>query len=443
MNLINEYVDILTPHLDAPEIFIKASAYHLVSALLGQFCASASAPGTSGLRPNAWIIISSIPARGRRSTVANYCNLVYEHASRKFYEETLNIGHDEALRRAKDTYLESGTKEGLVDHIAATDYRSYYINSTEFGTVLQGMVTKEHELGVAALYSKLYYGEEGVYRLSKKSAETDEDSVRYLKRGKYVTMFAGLQEPHLYITPGMLKQGLIRRILLIYAGRDDFGEFKDPISDTRVGLRGRLMNLGNKFYNKMSEYNSYSKNRTDPNPLLNKTFDFNFHPDVTKYINDYARQLDKELLKTMSNVSAYRQTLWEHLAKYAMLHAIARDNVTTIDLGTETESHGRVDLIDVHTAYEFIKDATKHSDDIIADLGRVDSPVRTAHDTLERVLNIIRGAKMISRTKLHRKTNILSRPLDEILKTLMEQETIDVVVKATNGRNVIYYTIKE
>ena len=107
MNLIDEYVDTVSPSLDAPEVFIKASAYHLVSNLLGRFCASASAPGLSGLRPNAWIIISSIQARGRRSTVANYHNHVYELASRKFYEETMTIGHDEALTRSKECYIES------------------------------------------------------------------------------------------------------------------------------------------------------------------------------------------------------------------------------------------------------------------------------------------------------------------------------------------------
>jgi len=443
MNLIDEYVDLVSPHLDAPEMFIRASAYHVVSALLGRFCASASAPGLSGLRPNAWMIISSIPARGRRSTVANYSNLVYEHALRKFNEKTLNIGHDEALHRAQESYIESGTQEGIVDHISATDFRAYYINSTEFGTVLQSMITKEHELGLSSLFSKLYYGEEGVYRLSKRSAESDEDSVRYLRRGKYVTMFAGLQEPHLYITQGMLKQGLIRRILLIYADKDDFGRWIPPLSDSRAGLRRRLRNFGNKVYERMCDYNEYSKNRTDPNPLISKTFDFDFHPKATDYINDYSYRLDKQLIHNMSNVNTYRQTLWEHLAKYSMVHAIARNNIKLIDFGNEREAHGIIGIQDVMAAHDFIKNATKHSGQIIGDIGRIDNPVRTETESLERVLNIILENNYISRSNLYRKTNMLSRKLDEVLKTLMEQEKIDIEVIETSGRNKVFYKVKK
>jgi len=442
MNLIDEYIDLVSPHLDAPNVFIEASAYHLISSLLGRFCASASAPGLQGLRPNAWIIISSIPARGRRSTVANYCNLVYEHASRRHYENIMNIGHDEALRVARDCYIEGGTQEGIIDHISSTDLRTYYINSTEFGAVLQSMIKKDHELGVSALYSKLYYGESGVYRLSKKSAETEEDSVRYLRGGKYVSMFAGLQEPHLYITPGMLKQGLIRRILLIYADKNDFGTFLPPLNDSRSGLRAGLKSYANRLYDVMSRYHDYSKNKADPNPLLNKTFDFDYNTDVIKYINDYAKKLDDELLETMSNISSYRQTLWEHLAKYSMLHAIARDNVISVDLGNEVDVHGRIDMEDVLSAKKFVDEATKHSDTIISELGRVEQPLRTSHDPLERVLSLIRKEKVISRSKLYRKTKMLSRSLDEVLKTLIEQEMIDIDSRETDGRPKIFYVLK-
>jgi len=443
MNLIDEYVDIVSPHLDAPKIFIEASAYHLVSSLLGRFCASASAPGLSGLRPNVFIIISSIPARGRRSTVANYCNLVYEHALRKYYEHNLNIGHDEALRKAQETYIESGTKEGIVDHISDSDLRAYYINSTEFGSVLKSMATKEHEIGLVSLFSKLYYGEEGVYRLSKKSAENESDSVRYLKRGKYVTMFAGMQKPHLYITPEMLQEGFIRRILLIYADREDFGKWIPPISQARSGLRGQLRHYGNKLFDVMKEYSQYSSSRTDPNPLLSRTFDFDFHPAASDYINEYSHTLDQELLRTMSNVSSYRQTLWEHLAKYSMVHAIARGNIKIIDLGNEVEAHGMIDLNDVKSAHRFIEDATKHSGDIIGELGRVEQPIRTQEDSLQRVLNVVREEKKVSRSRLYRKTNILSRTLDEILHTLIEQEKIDQVIEETEGRNKYFYIICE
>jgi hypothetical protein len=288
----------------------------------------------------------------------------------------------------------------------------------------------------------MYYGEGGVYHLSKRGKENKEDSVRILKEGKYCTMFCGMQEPYLYITPGMMHQGLIRRILLIYADKEDFGTWIPPISDVRLDIYPKLQRLGMIFYNKMSEFNRYTQGRRDPNRFLDRTLDFDMHPTVAKTINDYSEALDKELRENVSNVTIYKQTLWEHLAKYAFIHSIARCDLKIIGDGPDQEVIGRIDPVDVEAASKFLKSATKYSELILGEIGRVDSPIRTSHSPLDRVYGLVRESKRISRSDLYKKTKMISRDLDEYLKTLCEQDMVDVEILNTGGRNKVFYVDK-
>ena len=433
LNLIDHYTKTVKEYLDSPEIFIEASAYHLVSNLLGRFCVCPIAPGTDGMSPNVWIIISSIPARGRRSTVANYCNKVYVRASTQYYGETETFEDDMALRqRVENTYIEEGTPEGIVDHIQDSNFQNYYINSTEFGSVLQGMSSKDYELGVATLYSKLYYGESHSFYLSRRGKDNQDNYKRYLKPNKYVTMFCGLQEPYLYITPTMLRQGLIRRILVVYADEHQFGNWIEPMQLGRSDLPQKLNEISNIFANRMIEYNSYCTSIKDASSKYNKKITIGMQPSVMKAINNYSYQLDQELIKNVSNVTIYKQTLWEHLAKYAIVHSIARGNIRA-DFG---DVEGRVDKQDLEAAYRFLMAATKNTDGIISELGRQDGTVQIAETQIERIYTIIKNDQPVNSSDLLRQSKLKHRDLNELLSTLLKSGR--VTAKKTRSGKIVY-----
>ena len=55
MDLLEEFKKIVAHYLDAPDIFIEAAAYHIVSAVLGRFFHCSFIPGGQyGARPNVW-----------------------------------------------------------------------------------------------------------------------------------------------------------------------------------------------------------------------------------------------------------------------------------------------------------------------------------------------------------------------------------------------------
>jgi len=156
-NIINEYTKLVMKTCDAPEIFIRASAYYIVSATLGEFFINRLVPKGSR-RPNVWIVLSSIPGRTRRSTV-----------QREAYDTFKAVVGKE---NAKQMVIESGTPEGIMDAIEEEPDSPYTIQSTEWGTVMGDMKRSDHySHGVSSLLSKLYYGEGGRQSLSQRGGK--------------------------------------------------------------------------------------------------------------------------------------------------------------------------------------------------------------------------------------------------------------------------------
>jgi len=434
MNLLKDYNDIIRQYLDAPEIFIEASAYHTISALLGRFFRCSFIPGGSyGARPNVWFIISSIPGRTRRSTIANYATYTYRRSLEKYYAEVHNYDSKKSRKKTLDSIIEEGTPEGVTDHINATKLEAYAIMSTEFGAVLSRMGTKDYEMGVSALFSKLYYGEGGTMMLSQRGK--DNTGKRFLPEGLYATMFCGMQEPHLYLTPGMSRQGLLRRILLAYCDPKDIDRWMEPLKEQRREVYTDLWNLSEAIVDKMIDYHSKA---SDFSPFL---LDITFHPQAMDLINSFAKENDDNLVDEVTNLNIYRQSFWEHLAKLAMLNAIARDSVRKV----AGEWSGFVSLEDTKIARDYLQRCTKYSSDIIANLGRLDEPIKTSRDNLSRIYQIIssEGNNGILRKDLYRKANLKARELEELLKTLVAQERIVMeLADSTGGRRAFLYKKK-
>lgn len=92
-NLIDKYHAIVSKYCDSPKEFITGSAYHIISALPGRFFSSRCIPGQpkTGMKPNVWFIMSSIPGRTRRSALSKYDTYVYRGVSRNFLSDEKSI----------------------------------------------------------------------------------------------------------------------------------------------------------------------------------------------------------------------------------------------------------------------------------------------------------------------------------------------------------------
>jgi len=461
-DIIENYCEVVKKYLDAPETFIRSSAYHLVSSLLGQFfrCAHIGT-STFGLRPNTWFIISSIPGRTRRSTVAGYADKVYKESLKGFHmrppkakrreeeedeedipdEEERGLDQKTAWQMTEDSVIEEGTVEGITDHIEHTHDKlnSYVIASSEFGSVLTRMNTKDYQVGVSSLLSKLYYGEGGSMMLSQRSKESR--GPRHLPPNLYVTMYAGMQEPKYYLTPVMIRQGLMRRILLIYAEPKDMkNKWIPPIEMFRSEVKPALKTFNDIFTDKMIEYKELAI--TYSNPPLIPIF---FKKDAYNRINEYARKNDKALEEEVVDFNIYKQGFWEHITKIAMLHAISRDNLTSDILDKPEYYQLDVEMPDVDKAFKFVEEATKYNCEIISNLARVDIPIQSAQLPIERIYSVIAeyNQRGITRTELYRRTNMTSKVLTDYVSALIIQDRIEQIEEKTGSKPIIIYKVKK
>ncbi|MEM2506794.1 MAG: DUF3987 domain-containing protein [Nitrososphaeria archaeon] len=396
MDVIEEWKKRLCEYTDAPELMIEATAYYLISATLGEFFKNPLVPIGSE-RPNLWIVLSSIPARMRRSTIQR---LTY-----KTFKDVMG-------KEAEKMVIEEGTPEGILDAINELEGKSCTIQSTEFGGILTRMRTKDYEIGVSSLLSKLYYGEGGKQSLSKRGGK---EGTRFLPEGLYVTMLTGLQEPKLYFTPEMLAQGLLRRLIVVYVPKAD--RWKPPIDQLRQNFN-------------MQDIVQELRNRRIK--LEGRHIDYLFTPDAEDKINSFAKEMDRELDRNQDNVTLYKASMWEHLAKISAIHAINR-----FEIYFETAPPLlSVKLDDVDKAKLFLNQVIKNFEPVIEELGVTDVTDRSHKPILEKIFRKIRtaGSEGITLDQLGRTFSGYTREeLSRYLETLRMQDRIVIKLKERKG----------
>jgi len=220
-NFVDEIVELLMKLTDAPIEFLEAGAYFIISSTLGGMFELY--PAVKGLRrPNYWAILSSIPGTYRRSTVIYICKEIVKRAWIKYLKKKLGITEDEAEKIVVDHILETGTPEGVIDHIEMTEGDEFMIMDHEYGRTLEQITSRgkgaHYSAGLDVFFSKLYYGEEAIQDLSARGGGKQR---RHLRPGLYATYLASMQEPWLYVRPIHIRQGLLRRFHLIYVAESD------------------------------------------------------------------------------------------------------------------------------------------------------------------------------------------------------------------------------
>lgn len=411
INIQEEWERRVKEIVDAPEIMIKATGYYLQSAILGEFFTNPSLP-IGSQRPNLWFILSSIPARMRRSTV-----------QRTTYDSIKHIiGNEEAANMV----VEEGSPEGITDAISQLTGASCTIQSTEFGAVLiKARNGSGYEFGTLSLLSKLYYGEGGKQSLSQRGGK---DGSRILPEGLYVTMLTGLQEPKNYFTISMLEQGLLRRLLVVYVSKND--RWKPPINQIRAKID-------------LSDIEDELRKRRGY--LKDKTVYFMFDTEAERKVNDFAKECDKAIdSNKLDNLTLYKASMWEHLAKLSTINAINRWQILEDGQSPVME----VRLEDVNKAETFLNEVMKNFDPIIENLGVRDETERSHETTLNKIFWKIYGAgdEGITADRLGRTfSGMLREELSKYTETLVMQGRIQVVAadKKRRGRPASCFMAKE
>jgi hypothetical protein len=341
-NLVDEFSNLICKYIDTPKVFADAVGFAMSSALLGPAFKSLWVPhGTANL----FIVLSSLPGRTRRSTVQEAFEKVFkrvrkmemfEKAKDDFLNEELNRSEnkdctqeqirndlsDEDLLKIEEKIedeinnmiIEEGSTEGLIDHIENTNSNEFIITSREMGAIFQKIFKEGYEQGVGLLFSKLYYGEGSAVYLSSRGGKKGG---RKIRPDLYVTMLGGMQEFRLYITEDAVRQGLARRIIIVYVPKAT--EWKPPINEDRANFDDEL----NSFADKVLERRKYLRDCIEKNG--GRTIDAIIHPKVESEINDFDHKLAMKLdaSPTLENIAI--QSRWEHLFKLSFCYEIAKN----------------------------------------------------------------------------------------------------------------------
>lgn len=431
-NLIDEYMKIVTKYTDAPEVFLRANAYHIFSFICGD-CFKIT--DLYKPKPNLWFLLSSIPGRFRRSTVAE----LNEYTLKKSYIEYLrkydkNFNKNQVEKDFHKMFIEDGNIEGITDKIQESykdNITTFSINSSEFGGIIRDM-TSGYRKGADVILSKLYYGESYDQALSKRTGKPG----RYIPSGIYVCMFSGMQEPEHYLTIKQSRQGLLRRIVIIYYKPED-----------AINKPWRAP-LGGKFQAQavFTELEDFSKKYIVP--LMKKYKDFSRECEVEidtytqKNINNIAEKIDKDILFNPDDYNIYRQTYWEHLTKICTVNAIAKTKPNLIN------ENGHPMLMvtkdDYDSSIKFFKEIIYHTKEMLENIDIIKKPreVETIYEKVEKKI-IKSGQDGITRTNLlNSVAGLNSSKLEEIIKTLLEANKIYAEPVKTTGRSGLIYKSK-
>jgi hypothetical protein len=397
---------------DAPDMFILASAYHLLSYLPGRFCSS-----TYGkkLKPNVYIILSCVPGRGRRSTIAGWDSKITNNVLQKYYGEhgEYEEDHPKSLKaqiQMEHEIIEDGTPEGISDHIGETKTKILDIRSTEFGSVFEKMKEGGYAYGLSSFYSRLYYGESYSQKLSTRR----EQKSRKVPEGMYTTMFCGMQEPYLYIKPAMIREGLIRRLILCYVPVEKLALWKPPLD---VDTYTKTEDAFDWVTTHLLEIYKYFEETKEARNII-------FEEEAVSLINSISKNYEAKVTTVPGDLTIYLQSTWENVAKLSMLETIGR-------------KASLVTKEDVSKALEFYKPIIDQSEEVINSLSE-EKPIVTVRRATERVYAAIASEGTIDRQTLYRKMGLSKTDLDEYIETLVEQKKIQKI----SGKPLKYTTTK-
>jgi len=427
MGFIEDFLKVARKLTDASDLYLRAAAYFCVSFLFG---VNAHCLDSRVARNNEWFMLSGAPAITRKSTVINtiavkFCKTMLENSIKKRF----GINDNEAKMLVDMMFFESGTSEGITDHLAIThdmpEIDRYALISTEYGAVLKSASKKDYLADYFTFLSKLYSGEGGNVPLSSRGKKPEE-RIRRLPEGLYVCALVGLQDLHLYFDPLTITQGFARRFIMIHASPDSKEYRLPPIDPAYKVAKLSFKNLVPKYEDMFDNYN-------DPSTTILVAFESDAREAIIKVWDkcetDYAQDPTNSWL-------LYKQAAWEHLYKLSVLEAISRTRDPPYDtVGTKMIT---VKLDDVRRAGKFLSSALDSVRPIFAliDASPRQGSLVLRSGELNYIKQIIRSAGKagITKSDLIKKSGLTTKQLDDLLITLMTAEEVSCFLHQTPGR---------
>jgi len=413
MNWIDDFLQIVSEHTDAPDVIIKGSAYWLISATLGPFFQVIES--RRPLRPNLFVVFCGPAGLTRKSTVIDYARTVYEIAWQKYYD-TLNIDID-----VEDKFIEEFTIEGIADYIEehSDKIKDYVLISDEFGVWLKRSEGQRYMFGARGMLSKLYYGEMYKQVLSKRQGKK---SVRKIPRGLYFTMICGMQDPDLYLTEDDVRQGLVRRTFFVNISPKDLTKYFPPLDIKMQTVYDELVKIGEAIADKMLDIHKIIENFG-----LDYKIDVLLDTEVKDAINKRAEELHKLCVqKYMNKDGGYLDSSWEHLLKLTVLEALADPNLKPVLIAGEPIYHvNDIDYFD--KALIYFDWVVARVLDMIVEIStpKQKQPLKLVSDIEEKIKHIINlSGGMITRRELARKMKIDNEQLRDVLASMLDKEEI-------------------
>ncbi|MEM4958393.1 MAG: DUF3987 domain-containing protein [Nanopusillaceae archaeon] len=417
---------------DAPPLYLEASFWFIISSTLGRFLETTTLPTFKIFRPNLWILLSGRTGLTRKSTVIDGSLTLVDEAYKTYFKKIYGptIKENVLLARINKMKLEFGSTEGVLEHISSTsEFNDTYIfYSHEFGAIISGIKDITYMKMLAPVLSRLYSGEEIIWKGVKKE--------RIIKPGLYTTGLFGIQELWIYTDQYVFQQGLMRRVILVYQKETDKDKWLPPIDYTRVTRRENLLSIGREI----GEYMVELEGRLGHS---NKRIIVDFEIDASDLINKFAQEREREIMNDYSMYSLYASTIWHHVAKIAMLNAILQREPTI----SGDFAFLFVKEEDVREAINFIEKTLPRAREMI---------VRTETRIVPAQIVDLTGPKMLIYNTIKNKcdlgatyTDILNEtrlPRDkvkELLVQLLEEEKIIAIEKKSGKKVAVYYYVKE
>ena len=445
-NLIDQFYDVISSITDAPNLFIEAAGYFLISTLCGKNVRSKLSSSPYELSANDWFMITGSPGVTRKSVVIGHTKRIQKEVLRRVLRKNLMRRDPEDDRPiitiinevVGSTIIENATPQGLLDHLTSThEFTPFYsIIAPEFGGIIDQVKEAKYMSGYQSLLSSLYTGE----GYSQRMASTEKVKDKYVSRKRdipenlYVTALFGMQEPKKYLDASFIEQGLLRRIILLnYEKR----ERSLPFLDTRRGGQGDdelqiLKELKSQIYEKTIEYYNVGKILVDPIP-----------GSIAGKINNQSNEFEKKYTKSKSLIDLYRYTMGEHLLKLTMINAIAsRSPKQSVDYGY---LHLQIEEEDYQKAWNFLSAVLEKSETAISAIGTKhrERDYVEVKGTLEFVESIVKSYKDgITVKQLINDTNQYSYNLMKIIETLIKAGRIIPVEKRSSDSTLYLYHSK-
>ena len=421
VNFLDEFFFRVSEVTDAPDVFIQACGYFLVSTAMG-----VKVDPIYFKSVNVWFMFSSIPWLTRRSTLISDLTIPILKKSYAIYlQNEFGVEEKEAKKIANYMIIESGSPEGICDDIMEAienvKMDRFAIVSPEFGGIIKSINKRDYLIGLFQLLSKLYSGEEHKQSLSKRRKQKS----RYIPPGLYVTALLGMQEPKLYLTREQFEQGLMRRIIFIY---------QHPKHKTRwmslFDVRRRIMwdEIFDETSGIVGDLAQRIQNFTSPS--IDRVVVEYKGKDFIKFKEEYdelEKSAENKIKQDPQNLLNYFEIACvSNLPKLAILNTLSRYK-EPIKKGNEYVVY--FEYKDFEKALEFIKSVFEFSKDAIIELDtylpKKLEPLPVT-GKVDQTLELIRksGSNGISDAELLKQTGIYRLTLKEILLTLARRKDI-------------------